>query len=154
MTPAARREAVQQMREHFPISHRRACGLTGLRRSSYYYPGHPREDGPLREALRQAAAERKRFGARRLTWLLRRRGWSDNHKRIERIYKEECLQVRRRRRKRTAQGRKQPLEAPQRPNERWSMDFMQDCLADGRRIRLLNVVDDFTRECLRIEVDM
>jgi putative transposase len=139
--------------QRFPVSERRACGLMGLERSSYYYVGQPREDEPLRAALRQAAAERKRFGYRRLTWLLRRRGWRDNHKRIERLYREEQLQVRRRRRKHTAKGRTQPLEAPRGPNERWSMDFMQDCLADGRRIRFLNVVDDYTRECLRIEAD-
>lgn len=153
MTPAARREAVAQACDRFPITERRACGLMGLGRSSYYYVGRRREDAPLRAALQQAAAERKRFGYRRLTWLLRRRGWHDNHKRIERLYREEGLQVRRRRRKHTAKGRPQPLEAPRGPNERWSMDFMQDCLADGRRIRLLNIVDDFTRECLRIEVD-
>ena len=153
MTPAARREAVEQACERFPISERRACGLMELGRSSYYYAGQPPDDEPLRAALRQAAAERRRFGYRRLTWLLRRRGWRDNHKRIERLYREEGLQVRRRRRKRTAKGRPRPLEAPRGPNERWSMDFMQDCLSDGRRIRLLNIVDDFTRQCLRIEVD-
>lgn len=153
MTPAARREAVQQVCERFPISERRACGLVEIARSSYQYQGQPRDDGPLREALRQAAAKRKRFGCRRLTWLLRRQGWKDNHKRIERIYREEKLQVRRRLRKRTAKGRGQPLAAPQAANERWSLDFMQDCLADGRRIRLLNIVDDYTRECLKIEVD-
>jgi len=146
MTPAARREAVAEACESFPISERRACGLMGLGRSSYYYEDRRPDDEPLRAALRQAASERKRFGYRRLTWLLRRRGWRDNHKRIERVYREEGLQVRRRRRKRTAKGRSQPLEAPQGPNERWSMDFMQDGLADGRRIRLLNIVDDFTKK--------
>lgn len=153
MTPAARREAVQEAQERFLVSERRACGLIGIGRSSYKYHACRPDDGPLRAALRQAAAERKRFGYRRLTWILRRRGWLDNHKRIERIYREEHLQVRRRRRKRTAKGRGQAMVPPRTVNERWSMDFMQDCLADGRRIRLLNIVDDYTRECLRIEVD-
>lgn len=139
--------------EHFEISQRRACGLMGIERSSFKYQGQRREDGALRAALRQAAAERKRFGYRRLTWMLRRHGWKDNHKRIERIYREEKLQVQRRKRKRTAKGRGQPLAIPGSANERWSIDFMQDCLADGRRIRLLNIVDDYTRECLKIEVD-
>lgn len=153
MTPAVRREAVQEAQERFPISERRACGLVGIGRSSYNYHFRRPDDEPLRVALRQAAAERKRFGYRRLTWILRRRGWQDNHKRIERIYREEKLQVRRRSRKRTAKGRGQPMVLPSAVNERWSMDFMQDCLADGRRIRLLNIVDDYTRECLKIEVD-
>lgn len=153
MTPAARREAVQETQERFLVSERRACGLIGIRRSSFKYHTRRPDDGPLRAALCQAAAERKRFGYRRLIWILRRRGWLDNHKRIERIYREEHLQVRRRRRKRTAKGRGQALVPPRTMNERWSMDFMQDCLADGRRIRLLNIVDDYTRECLRIEVD-
>ena len=125
----------------------------GIERSSFKYQVRRRDDGPLRAALRQAAAERKRFGYRRLTWMLRRQGWKDNHKRIERIYRAEKLQVQRRKRKRTAKGRGQPLTVPCAANERWSLDFMQDCLADGRRIRLLNIVDDYTRECLKIEVD-
>lgn len=122
-------------------------------RSSYYYRGHSADDGPLREALRQAAHQRRRYGYRRLTWLLRRQGWTDNHKRIERIYREEGLQVRRRRRKRQPRVQRQPLEPATALNQRWSMDFMADSLADRRRIRLLNLVDDFSRECLSIEVD-
>lgn len=125
----------------------------GIERSSFKYQGRRRDDELLRAALRQAAAKRKRFGYRRLIWMLRRQGWKDNHKRIERIYREEKLQVQRRKRKRTAKGRGQPLDVPSAANERWSLDFMQDCLADGRRIRLLNIVDDYTRECLKIEVD-
>jgi len=124
-----------------------------LRRSSYYYHGQAADDGPLREALRQAAQQRRRFGYRRLTWLLRRQGWTDNHKRIERIYRQEGLQVRRRFRKRLTRALRQPLERPTASNQRWSMDFMADSLADGRRIRLLNIVDDHSRECLQIEVD-
>ena len=103
--------------------------------------------------MRQAAQQRRRYGYRRLTWLLRRQGWIDNHKRIERIYREESLQVRRRGRKRLTRVARRPLERPTAANQRWSMDFMADRLADGRRIRLLNIVDDYTRECLQIEVD-
>lgn len=107
----------------------------------------------MREALRQAAQQRRRYGYRRLTWLLRRQGWTDNHKRIERLYREEGLQVRRRRRKRQPRVARQPLEPATAMNQRWSMDFMADSLADRRRIRFLNLVDDFSRECLSIEAD-
>ena len=85
-----------------------------IRRSSYYYCGRPADDGPLREALRQAAQQRRRYGYRRLTWLLRRQGWTDNHKRIERIYREEGLQVRRRRRKRQPVSRASRWSRPPR----------------------------------------
>ncbi len=114
---------------------------------------HPADDGPLREALRQAAQQRRRYGYRRLTWLLRRQGWTDNHKRIERIYREEGLQVRRRHRERQPRLPRQPLEPATAMNQRWSMDFMADSLADHHQIRFLNLVDDFSRECLSIEAD-
>jgi putative transposase len=85
--------------------------------------------------------------------MLRREGWRVNHKRVERIYREEGLQVRRRRRKKIAAAIRVPLPAPSRPHERWSMDFLMDVLSGGRRIRVLAIVDDYTRECLGIEVD-
>lgn len=139
-------------REH-RLSRKRACGLLELRRSSFYYRPREPDDGPLRQALKGLAASRHRFGYRRLHRMLRREGWADNHKRLYRIYREEGLQVRKRKRKRMAKWRGERPGAPQRPNERWSMDFVQDALADGRRIRVLNVMDDFTRECLASEVD-
>jgi putative transposase len=124
-----------------------------LPRSSYYYPVQPPDDADLRQALRTKAAQRRRFGYRRLWILLRREGWTDNHKRVLRIYQEEGLQVKRRIKKRTAKGRGVKPLAALRPNQRWSLDFVSDQLADGRRFRVLNIVDDFTRECLAIEVD-
>ena len=101
----------------------------------------------------ELAAERPRFGYRRLHVLLVREGWAVNHKRIQRMYREEKLAVRRKRRKRVAQTARRPKVLPEGPNERWSMDFMADSLATGRGFRTFNVVDDFTRECLAIEVD-
>jgi putative transposase len=98
------------------------------------------------------AAARRRFGYRRITWLLQRSGEVINHKRVYRIYCQEKLQVRKRNRKKIRLFRK-PLEPALRPNERWSMDFVSDALASGRRFRTLNVVDEFTRESLGIEVD-
>ena len=134
------------------MSRRRACGLIGLSRSSLAYRSQAADDVKLREALLEYASKRKRYGYRRLHVLLRREGWTDNHKRVYRIYREEGLQVPKRKRKRAAKGRDaQCPAAPTRMNERWSMDFVQDALADGRKIRVLNVVDDFTRECLAVE---
>ncbi len=124
-----------------------------LPRSSYYYRAQRRDDAPLRQALREKAAQRRRFGYRRLWIVLRREGWTDNQKRVYRLYREEGLQVKRRIKKHTAKWRGEKPAAAQRPNQRWSLDFMSDQLADGRRFRLLNVVDDFTRECLAVEVD-
>jgi len=137
----------------YAVSRQRACGLMQLSPSSYYYRAQPADDEPLRQALREQATQRRRFGYRRLCVVLRRDGWTDNHKRVFRIYQEEGLQVKRRIKKRTAQWRGEKPAAAQRPNQRWSLDFMSDQLADGRRFRLLNVVDDFTRECLAVEVD-
>ena len=127
--------------------------MIGLSRSTCRYERRPRRDGPLRDRLRELALERRRYGSPRLTVLLRREGFTDNHKRIERIYREEGLQVVQRRRKRTCRSsRVRKIDVPERPNERWSMDFVHDCLAGGRKMRCLTILDDFTRECLHIEV--
>jgi len=103
--------------------------------------------------LQADAVVRPRFGYRRLLVLLRRTGLSVNHKRVYRLYRAAGLQVRRRRRKRLTRGDRVPLPVPSQRLERWSMDFMADTLADGRTFRVLNIVDDFTRECVAIEVD-
>lgn len=153
MTPAARKEAVEFACSNFPMSLRRACGLMQIQMSSYYYRHRPRPDEALRAALKEAAAKRRRWGYRMLAVLMERQGFKDNIKRIYRVYREEKLQVKIRRRRKTARWRgDKPLPAT-RPNERWSMDFMSDQLANGRTIRVFNVVDDFTRQCLAMEVD-
>ncbi len=132
---------------------RRACRVVQIAESTYRYRSCRQEPEGLRERLLELAAERPRFGYRRLHVLLVREGWAVNHKRIQRMYREEKLAVRRKRRKRVAQTARQPRVMPEGPNERWSMDFMADSLATGRGFRTLNVVDDFTRECVAIEVD-
>jgi putative transposase len=124
-----------------------------LSRSSCRYQPQRREEKALRERLRELAVERRRFGYRRLAVLLGREGWAVNWKRVYRVYRGEHLQVGKRPRKRGVSQQRLPLALPGGPNERWSMDFMTDSLATGRRFRTLNVVDDFTRECVRIEVD-
>ncbi len=134
------------------MSERRACGLARMDRSSFRYRARRSDDGPLRHRLRELAAERPRYGYRRLHILLCREGVRVNRKRIQRIYREEELMVRRKKRKRVAQMPRQAMPVPDRPNVRWSIDFMQDTLADGRTFRLLNIVDDFTREAVAIEV--
>jgi putative transposase len=107
----------------------------------------------IRDRLREIAAVRRRFGYRRLHILLQREGLTLNHKKLRRIYAEERLQVRRRGGRKRALGTRAPLTLPQGPNQRWSMDFLHDQLSDGRRFRILAIVDDFTRECLALVAD-
>ena len=153
VTPKQRRAAVAHAQQSAAITQRRACRYLGVNRALCRYRSRRADDMALRAHLRELAAGRPRWGIPRLTWLLRREGLLINHKRVERLYREEGLAVRRRRgRKRVAQPRI-PLPPPGQPNERWSMDFMRDTLADSRVFRLLTVVDDFTRECPVIEVD-
>ena len=151
--PAAKREAAKFLVKSFAVSLRRACGLMQIGPSSFYYRAQPRCDRRLRQALRTAAAKRRRWGYRMLTEVLRRDGFTDNHKRIYRVYREEGLQVQIRRRRKTARWRGAKPQPATGRNQRWSMDFVSDQLADGRKFRTLNIVDDFTRECLAIEVD-
>ena len=148
----AQRTAVRAIQAKFRLSERRACGLVGLGRSTCRYETRRAEWPALRERLHALAAERRRFGYRRLYILLRREGYRLNLKRVYRLYRDEGLAVRRRRRRRRV-ARGAPLAGPTRINERWSLDFLLDTLEDGRRVRLLAVVDDFTRTCLAIEVD-
>lgn len=150
--PAARRQAVRIAREEQGLSERRACGLVQMDRTSFRYRSRRGDDTALRIRLRELAAQRPRYGYRRLHMLLCREEVQVNHKRVQRVYREERLMVRKKKRKRVAQLPRQAMPVPGRPNVRWSMDFMQDTLADSRTFRLLNVVDDFSREAIEIEV--
>ena len=151
--PIARREAVGRLRA-LGTSLRRACRLIGLSTATWRYQRRPDPTNlHLRARLQAHAAERPRFGYRRLHTLVDREGLHVNHKRVYSLYREAGLQVRRRRRKRLTRGQRVPLPLPSRRGERWSMDFMVDTLADGRGFRTLNIVDDFTRECVALEVD-
>lgn len=141
------------MKEGWDRSERRACELVGMGRSSYRYRARRREAEGLRERLRSLAAERRRFGYRRLTVLLRREGWAVNHKRVYRLYQEEGLAVRPRKRQRLAAAARVPLPMPTQADQLWTMDFTQDALASGRKFRTLNLMDGYTREALRIEAD-
>jgi putative transposase len=140
--------------ECFGLSQRRACRLVDTARATVRYQCRRRgDDEPLRNRLRQLAEQRPRFGYRRLHVLLRREGIVVNHKRIERLYREEGLAVRRRSRKSVVRVLRGRPAVPQRANEQWALDFLHDALASGRTIRLLSVIDVFTREALALEVD-
>ena len=134
------------------ISERKATKEVGIARSTQRHKSERQDDSELRTKITDMAAARRRFGYRRIHVMLQRAGEEINHKRVYRIYCEENLQVRKRRKKKERLFRK-PLEPAKRPNERWSIDFVSDSLATGRRFRTLNVVDECTRECLGIEVD-
>jgi putative transposase len=153
VTPAARREAAAHLREVHGVSQRRACQTLDVDRSSVRYRSRRPDDAPIRTRLREIAAVRRRFGYRRLYILLRREGLQLNHKKLRRLYVEERLQVRRRSGRKRALGTRAPLALPHGPNQRWSLDFLHDQLSDGRRFRILAVVDDFTRECLALVAD-
>jgi putative transposase len=117
------------------------------------YQGVRPDNVALRERLKALAQERRRFGYRRLHVLLRREGHAVNKKRVQRLYREERLTVRRRGGRKRALGTRRPMVTPQAPDQRWSLDFVSDQLTDGRRFRILAVVDDCTRECLALVAD-
>jgi len=152
VTPTACRRAVGFVQDGFGVSQRRACRTLGVARSTIQYRSRRPADCELRREL-LTLAQRRRFGYRRLTVLLRRQGRSVNHKKVYRLYREEGLTVRRRKRKKLAARARVVLPPPQHPNERWSMDFMGDSLASGRQFRILNIVDDCSREAVASEVD-
>ena len=134
------------------LSERRACKLLGMERSSYRYEPRPDCNVGLREDLLKLARQKPRYGYRRLHALLSRRGHEVNVKRIYRLYVEEGLMVRRRKRKRLVRERA-PEPRLMRANQEWAMDFIVDGLATGRMVRILSVVDAYTRECLALEAD-
>jgi putative transposase len=154
VTADQRRRAVTYLQAARHVSERRARRVARLSASSYRYVSRRvAHDAPIRRRLRELAAQRPRWGSPRLHWLLQREGLVRNHKRTERLYREERLAVEHRRRRKRVSTPRVPPPAPTRPDERWSMDFIRDTLADGRVFRGFTVVDDFTRECPVIEVD-
>ena len=153
VTPAAKREAVAHLRSAFDMSERRACRVVGCVRMTVRYRSRRPDDAELRIRLRALAHLRRRFGYRRQHVLLRREGVIVNHKRLFRLYREERLLVRRRGARKRALGTRAPMMVPELPNDRWSLDFAADQFIDGRRLRILVVVDECTRECLTLVAD-
>jgi len=138
----------------YEVSERHACRLVGLARSTRRYQSRKAErDAMLRTRLKELAAQRMRFGYRRLTAMLVRSGMRVNHKRVYRLYREEGLAMRVRQRRRIRWNGTVTSPVAMRPNQRWSIDFVSDCVSSGKVIRILTVVDDYTRECPSIEVD-
>ena len=136
------------MREDYAFSERRACRLMTMAVTTYRYRSL-RTDEPLRTQLVELAREKPRFGYRRLQVLLRRRGEQVNHKRLHRVYREAGLTIRRKKRKHCVREGK-PLLARTAANQEWALDFVHDAVACGRTIRVLSVVDAYTRECLAL----
>ncbi len=153
VTPAARRSVVFYFKENHQLSERRACTIVGLCRSSCRYQAKPTNDAEIRSRLRELAEVRRKFGAPRLHTMLRREGHLINHKRTERLYREEGLSLRLKRRKKRTSHLRVVMDRPERINQHWSMDFVSDSLYNGRRFRVLTVVDDFSRECPALEAD-
>ena len=136
------------LRAMMGLSERRACSIVGADRKMVRYRSRRPPDTALRAQLRDLANERRRFGYRRLFVLLRRDGEPSGINRIYRLYREEGLTVRKRRARRRAVGTRAPILVEAKANARWSLDFVHDQFASGRRFRILNIVDDVTRECL------
>jgi putative transposase len=153
VSPQAKREGVRILMSAHNFGMTRACGLAQISRSLFRYSCRRVERPGLQERIEEIAALKRRYGYRRVYLRLRREGWTVNRKRVYRIYREAGLAVRRRKRKRIGPVERKPLPKPVAANLSWSMDFVSDGLADGRRLRCLTVVDDCTRECLAIEVD-
>lgn len=141
MTPDAKRKVVAHLMAVHQVSQRRACSALDVDRSTVRYQSRRDDDADLRDAIKTVAKERRRFGYRRLQVMVERQGWQVNHKKFRRIYREEKLQVRRRGGRKRALGSRRPMVVPDGPNQRWSLDFVSDALTDGRRFRILTVVD-------------
>ena len=152
MTPEAKRGAVTHLCVEHGVSERRTCDVLKVDWSSVRYKSIRPDDDDHRKAMKKVAAERSRIGYRRIHVILERQGLHMNQKKLRWLYREEKLQVRKRSGRRRALGTRRPM-LPSRANERWSLDFVSDAFSDGRRFRVLAVIDDFSRECLMLIAD-
>ena len=149
-----KRDIVLYLENAYQVTKRRCCRLIQFNRSTHYYKKKEKNDKALIVRLKDLASSRPRYGYRRLHILLRREGWGINHKRVYRIYNMLGLQVRTKQRKKRAAVMRIPLEKPTQPNESWSMDFMADRLSNGKRFRILTIIDKFSRECPMLYADV
>jgi putative transposase len=149
--PAALRLAAAELEAKYAMRKRRACRVVGLAPATYYYRNQRPEMADVRARLRELAAQRPRWGYRRLHVLLEREGHRLNHKLVFRLYRAEGLAVRRRKRKRMTATLRVLPPPPTKPRQQWTMDFTQASLPSGRQFRTPNVIDTFTRECMLIE---
>lgn len=153
VSPQAKRKAMKDVMDQHIVSQRKACRLVNLNRSVGRYISRSHEEGLLKERIIAHAHQRKRFGYRRILILLKKEGLKVNHKRVYRLYKESGLKVLKRGGRKRALGSRFSLQILEKPNARWSLDFVSDSLANSRRIRILTIVDAYTRECLKMVVD-
>jgi putative transposase len=135
--PAARRQAARHFIKVFGLSQRQACELVGLQRCIYRYRSRRKEDSAMRERLKQLAREHPRWGYRFLGVLLRREGYGVNHKRVLRLYREEGLKLRPKKRRKVVSVQRVKPQATTGINQKWAMDFVSDTLSCGRRFRAL-----------------
>ena len=152
MKPAAKKAVVGFFQQRHGLSQRKACRIIGISRQAMLYRSKKRSDEPLRQRLKALGEQYPRYGYLMLHALLKAEGLVINRKKTYRIYKELGMQVRTKKRKKLIRPRV-PLALPSRPGERWSIDFIHDQLANGRRIRILNIVDDYSRRCVGQLVD-
>jgi len=151
--PSRKRELADELIERYRVGIRQACAALRLPRSVYYHRSTARDSTRLKARIGEIAATRVHYGYRRVHVLLRREGFKDNHKRVYRLYREQGLSLRHKRPKRNKAAKlRQPKTTAQHVNQMWSMDFVADNLFDGRKLRMLTVVDCFTRESLAIHV--
>ena len=151
--PSGKKQVVTHLLEHHRISERLACSLVGLSRTAYRYLARSKGDLELRARMKALAVEYPRYGYLLLHGLLKGEGLVINKKRTYRVYTEESLQVRTKKRKKLQRPRL-PMDVPLQVNERWSMDFVSDQLSSGRRFRVLNIVDDYSREMVGQQVSV
>jgi putative transposase len=143
--PASKKKIVKHFKKTYQFSERTSCDLVGISRTGFRYQAKPKGDQAIRKRLLELATKHPSYGYLFLHGLMKSEGLVCNKKRTYRIYTELGLQVRTKKRKKLIRPR-MPMFVPNRPNVRWSMDFVSDQLANGRRFRVLNVIDDFTRE--------
>ncbi|WP_138435599.1 IS3 family transposase [Marinobacter shengliensis] len=153
LRPPRKRQLVADLQKRYRVSERQACAVLQFSRASCRYQSVARDSSALSMRIREITLTRLHYGYRRVHVQLQREGWRDNHKRVYRLYRDQGLSLRLKRPKRNkAAKNRQPLQRATHPNHIWGMDFVSDALFDGRRLRLLTIIDLFTRECLGIVV--
>lgn len=154
VSPPARQAAVRYLQQEKGYSQRRACALVGVPRSMLYYqPQRKPDEAVLRERIQRLARQHRRYGYRRITVLLRREGWVVNRKRVHRIWKAEGLSLPLKRRRRRREGQSLPVPEAAYPGHVWSYDILEDRTEGGGKLRFLNILDEYSRECLAIRVE-
>jgi putative transposase len=153
VSPATKRRCAKELTEKYPLSERRIFRLIALHRSVGRYTTRRKSDEETKEQIKSVAQERPRFGYRRIHVMLKKNGTTINHKKLFRLYQEMGLKIRKRGSRKRVIGIRALKVRATGINEVWSLDFMSDRLADGRKIRILNIVDEFTRESLKMVVD-